>query len=64
LDKILDEDGEIKTRGNYFNYFMQFYSQLEAQKTLVDINNSIVSKVKQLIYKNVDNQSFKNPISM
>ena len=63
LSKRLNEqDSEYKKV--YFEYFIQFYKQLENLKAVTDTKNLLISSIKEFIYKNVDNQSFRNPIVM
>jgi hypothetical protein len=65
LNKILhDEALNFEDRRLYYNYFLQFYKQLENLKVLTDTKNILISTIKELIYKNVDNQSFRNPVVM
>jgi hypothetical protein len=65
LNKTLhDEALSSDDKRFYYNYFLQFYKQLEQLKALSDTKNILISTIKELIYKNVDNQSFRNPIVM
>jgi hypothetical protein len=63
LNKILDDKEQMKNL--YFEYFVKFFKQLSGNnKNLIDMRNLIISNIKRLIYENVDNQSFRNPIVM
>jgi len=66
---IVDNNKKI-WRKNYFDYFLEIFEFLKKHKDgnnnneTADMRNMILYTVKELVYKNVDNQSFKNPILM
>ena len=65
MSNILDDNINKENKNKYFNHFLSIYRYLSNNpRNLSDLKNVIISSIKQLIYKNVDNQSFKNPIIM
>lgn len=59
-----DEDKSVNKK-LYFEYFSFIYEKLASNpKEIKDVKNAIIYTVKQLIYKNVDNQSFRNPVTL
>ncbi len=66
-----NNDVEVEIKNKYYEYFKEFYHYLKSDenksqnnKSISDMTNMIIFSVKELVYKNVDNQSFKNPISL
>jgi hypothetical protein len=62
LSNILISSEENNSNKIYFDYFKEIHAFLKQENELIKC--LIAYKIKELVNQNVDNQSFKNPITM
>lgn len=64
---LLQDENKINYKKNYFDYFLEIFKNMNQNEETshietADMKNLIVYTIKELVHRNVDNQSFKNPI--